>query len=115
MRTVTFILLARVAATAGQRAIRADHLQALEAAKASGARIPAWAIAKARRNQQLAQAAARRAGEAKARELALHENETLAREAPIVAEFSTDVCATARPPSGKGTMPCSGSTTTSSR
>ena len=35
-----FILLALVAATAGQQ-IRADHLQALEAAKASGARIPA--------------------------------------------------------------------------
>ena len=49
--------IALVAATAGQR-IRADHLQALEAAKASGARIPAWAIAKARRNQQRAQAAA---------------------------------------------------------
>ena len=52
-----FVLLLLVAATAGQR-IRADHLQALEAAKASGARIPAWAIAKARRNQQRAQAAA---------------------------------------------------------
>ena len=32
-------MLSFVAATAGQR-IRADHLQALEAAKASGARIP---------------------------------------------------------------------------
>ena len=54
-----FILLSLVAATAGQR-IRADHLQALEAAKASGARIPAWAIAKARRNQQLAHDPGRR-------------------------------------------------------
>ena len=80
-----------------QRAIRADHLQALEAAKATGARIPAWAIAKARRNQQMAQAAARRASDAKAAAAALHENETLAREAAIVAEFSSTRCA-ARPP-----------------
>jgi hypothetical protein len=100
----TFILLALVAATGGQR-IRADHLQALEAAKASGARIPAWAIAKARRNHQLAQAAARRAGEAKAAAAALHENETLAREAPLVAEFSTDACATARPHRPHGLTP----------
>ena len=91
----TFVLLSLVAATAGQQ-IRADHLQALEAAKASGARIPAWAIAKARRNQQRAQAAAKRASDAKAAAAALRENETLAREAPLVAEFSTR-CA-ARPP-----------------
>ena len=89
-------LFSLVAATAGQRAIRADHLQALEAAKASGARIPAWAIAKAKRNQQRAQAAARERSDAKAREDALYENETLAREAGLVAEFSTR-CA-ARPP-----------------
>jgi len=99
-----FILLLLVAATTGQRT-RADHLQALEAAKASGARIPAWAIAKARRNQQRAQAEARRAGEAKAAAAALREKETLAREAQLVSEFSTGACATARPRRPHGLTP----------
>lgn len=89
------ILLSLVAATAGQRA-QADHVERLEAAKAAGARIPAWAIAKARRNHQRAQAAARREGTAEALRDAAAANETITREAPLVAEFSK-TCATERP------------------